>query len=86
MACGKTLIYTNKASGPELITDKVNGILVDPTDIDQIASAMQFLLKNPQKCLQIGENAFNTILNNYTEDIIVNNIEQYYFKILNHKS
>lgn len=78
MACRKALIYTKRASGPELIDDGVNGILVEPTDAGQIASAMTRLLENPVLCRTMGEKAFETIRTRFTEDVIANRLETYY--------
>ncbi len=46
MAAGCAVIYTSRSSGPELVTDMENGLLVDPDDIDGIAAAIMLLLKD----------------------------------------
>ena len=43
MAAGCAVIYTSKSSGPELITDGGNGLLVDPDDSNAIATAIILL-------------------------------------------
>jgi glycosyltransferase involved in cell wall biosynthesis len=55
MACGTAVINTNRASGPELINDKINGLLINPDDINQIAEAILFLLQNPEACQTIAQ-------------------------------
>jgi glycosyltransferase involved in cell wall biosynthesis len=50
MACDTAVINTNRTSGPELINDKINGLLINPDDINQIAEAILFLLQNPEAC------------------------------------
>lgn len=47
MACGTAVINSNRTSGPELIAHEIDGLLVDPDDIHQIAEAIIKLLKNP---------------------------------------
>lgn len=46
MACGTAVVNTNRTSGPELVDDGINGLLVDPDNIEQIASAILYLLNN----------------------------------------
>jgi glycosyltransferase involved in cell wall biosynthesis len=46
MAAGCAVIYTLRSSGPELITDKVNGLLIDPDNADAIANAILLLIQN----------------------------------------
>jgi glycosyltransferase involved in cell wall biosynthesis len=46
MAVGCPVIYSTRASGPELIQPGENGLLVDPDDPRQIADAIVLLLEN----------------------------------------
>ena len=46
MAVGCAIINTSRSSGPELVTDRINGLLVDPDDPQQIASAIDLLLED----------------------------------------
>jgi glycosyltransferase involved in cell wall biosynthesis len=48
MAVGCPVINSNRTSGPELITDGVNGLLVDPDDTGQISEAIVRLLRDPE--------------------------------------
>jgi len=44
MACGTAVINSNRTSGPELIEHEVDGLLIDPDDIEQVANAIIRLL------------------------------------------
>jgi glycosyltransferase involved in cell wall biosynthesis len=44
MACGCPTVYTSRVSGPELICDGEDGLLVDPAHPEQIAAAIGRLL------------------------------------------
>lgn len=46
MASGCAVVYTRQSSGPELIIDGENGLLVDPNSADEIAAAIMQLLQN----------------------------------------
>jgi len=48
MAAGCAVINSDRTSGPELITDGVNGLLVDPDKTDQISQAIARLLNDPK--------------------------------------
>jgi glycosyltransferase involved in cell wall biosynthesis len=50
MSLGCPVIVSERASGPELIDKDVNGLLVDPDNIDSIASSDHGLLSD--KCLR----------------------------------
>jgi glycosyltransferase involved in cell wall biosynthesis len=59
-------IGTNICAMPELIDDKVTGLLVPPKDAKSLAEAMLTLLKNPDMCAQYGEAGYTKYLNLYT--------------------
>lgn len=44
MACGTAVINSNRTSGPELVEHEVDGLLIDPDNIEQIAGAIILLL------------------------------------------
>lgn len=48
MACGKPVVATRVGGIPELVRDGVDGLLVEPGDLDQLASAVVRLLTNPE--------------------------------------
>jgi glycosyltransferase involved in cell wall biosynthesis len=47
MAAGCAVINSSRTSGPELLNDEVNGLLVDPDNPGQIARAIVRLIKDP---------------------------------------
>jgi glycosyltransferase involved in cell wall biosynthesis len=47
MACGLPIIATRVGGLPDLVSDGINGILVDVGSTDQLASAIQILSTNP---------------------------------------
>lgn len=46
MAAGTATIFTTRTTGPEIIDDNVNGLLVDPADVNAIAGKILFLLQD----------------------------------------
>ena len=82
MGLGKALIYTYAASGPEVIDDGIDGLLVDPHNIDEIAEKMMLLASDKALRDRIGKNAAEKILNNFSEDVIIRNLEDYYYSVI----
>lgn len=57
MALGRVVIASNLSGIPEVIEDGVNGFLVSPGDIGQLADAIRYLHENPQIRSKIIKNA-----------------------------
>jgi glycosyltransferase involved in cell wall biosynthesis len=82
MARGKALIYTTRASGPEVISHLVDGLLVEPTDIKSIVSNIKLLLNNKELRDKLGAEAYKKIENNFLTDNIILELEEYYTSII----
>ncbi len=82
MACGTAVINSKRSSGPELIDDDKNGLLVDPDDTVQIASSILNLLNNPETCRRLAEKGKEKVKDRFDiQKIAAQNIE-FYNKIL----
>ena len=46
MACETPVVMTSRGSGPEIVTDGVSGLLVDPSDTEKLATAVVELLED----------------------------------------
>tara|TARA_R100001369_G_scaffold69766_2_gene97395 strand:+ start:820 stop:2037 length:1218 start_codon:yes stop_codon:yes gene_type:complete len=78
MARGKALIYSERTSGSEIIDHLVNGLLVEPTDIEDIKKQMKFLLDNENIRYDLGIAAQKKVKNNFLLDKIVIDLEETY--------
>ena len=56
-ACGLPVIATRVGGTPELITDGVTGILIEPGDVDGLAGALRRMALDPELRVQIGARA-----------------------------
>ena len=65
MAYGKAVIYSELHSGPELINHGQDGLLVNPSDLEQLVANIQLLLNNKPFADKLGENAYQTISNRF---------------------
>ena len=82
MACSTAVINSNRSSGPELIDDKINGLLIDPDDTDQIATAILSLLNDPEECERLAKNGNGRVKEHFDiQKIAVQHI-QFYKKVV----
>jgi glycosyltransferase involved in cell wall biosynthesis len=61
MACGTAVINSNRTSGPELLEDETSGLLIDPDNVEQIASSIIHLLNNPNVCTRLAKNGYERV-------------------------
>ena len=81
MALGKTPIAINRGFSKEIITDRKNGLLIEPTP-KSLASAMQYLWDNENENRKLGKNAKKTIEEKFHPDIIFKEYLKLYENIL----
>lgn len=83
MALGKIVVTSNIPSFNEVIVDNENGFLANSED-EYVQSIQEiFLEKKNINIEQIEINAYNTIVNNFDNRILVNENIKYYESILN---
>ncbi|MEO3406175.1 glycosyltransferase family 4 protein [Mucilaginibacter sp. CAU 1740] len=82
MACGTAVINSNRTSGPELIDDGVNGLLIDPDNVNGLADAILSLLKDPELCLKLGRAGNEKVKAFFDIDIIARQTVQFYGEVL----
>lgn len=60
MSNGLAVIATRNSAGPDLIEDKVNGLLINPGDESQLLESIQFLISNNSALQSIKSNSYKT--------------------------
>ncbi|ASU35166.1 glycosyltransferase family 4 protein [Mucilaginibacter xinganensis] len=85
MACRTAVINSNRSSGPELVDDRINGLLVNPDDVDQIASAIIYLLKNPDVCERLARAGNEKVQDQFEITKIAAKTILFYGEVLNKK-
>lgn len=60
MAAGLVPITTNNCGGPDIITDGVNGFLINVGDTDAIVNLIQWCSQNPEKLQKMSKTAIET--------------------------
>ena len=78
MAAGCPTVFTNRASGPELITDGVDGLLVDPTDPASIARAILQILGDDDLASRLGSAGRRTVEERFSSAVMIPQNEAFF--------
>jgi glycosyltransferase involved in cell wall biosynthesis len=78
MAHGCATVYTRCGSGPELIHDGVDGLLIDPADPKDIAQAIRRLLADPELAARLGAAGRQRVFREFACEVQVRRNEEYY--------
>lgn len=82
MACGKPVIATNVGGIPEIVKHNINGLLVKPGDVHELKNALLYILGNKKVAEAMGDNAAKYVAENYSIDVVVENMEQVYEEVI----
>ena len=77
MALGIPNISTPVASIPEVIEDGINGLLVEPGDVEQLAAAIKRLCEDCDLRMAISDQAWKEIVERFSLDIHVSKLKEY---------
>ena len=86
MARSRALIFTERTSGKEIIDNGVDGFLVNPEDINQIADKINILVSNLTLRRKIELNAYLKVYKNFVVLKIIDKIENFYNLVYEYKS
>ncbi|MBN2374472.1 glycosyltransferase [bacterium] len=78
MALGKPLIATNVGGVDEVVKDQISGLLVHPEDPEAVCRGILFLIKNPEKALDMGKNGRDAIKRGFLINNTLDQIESIY--------
>lgn len=82
MAHGCPTIYSRRGSGPEMIREGVDGLLVDPDNPPEIAAAIQRVLTDDDLAARLGESGRRLVSQEYRSDVMVRKNEAWYAECL----
>jgi glycosyltransferase involved in cell wall biosynthesis len=67
---------------PEIVENKLNGLLVRPGDSEELVQCVNYLLKNPQYARSLGEEGRKTVLKKFTFNQIARHCSEIYDKMI----
>ncbi len=76
------VVATTVGGIPEIVEDKVTGILVPPNDQSSLLSAINMILGNTEVSQKLIDNAYQYYLNNLTYDKVLPKYVQFYENLL----
>jgi len=76
----RPVIASNVGGLPEIVLNNRTGIIVEPQDVDQIADAIRFFLRSPEKIKEYGENGRRYLKEELSWDSIVVKMLEIYSK------
>ena len=68
MLLKKPVIGTNSGGTPEQVKEGFNGLLYEPGDYSQLADKIEYLMNQPDKARQFGENGYKFAKKTFTKD------------------
>ena len=84
MSSGVPIVATDVGIIPEIINDKINGLMVKQENPKDLAMAINYLLDNPEKAKEIGIKGRETIINGgFTWENFAKKIEEEIYTYLN---
>jgi glycosyltransferase involved in cell wall biosynthesis len=78
MAAGKAVAATAVGGVPDIVTDRVTGLLVPPADVEALSAALLKLVGNEEERLRMGAAARETVAARYSVERLVSDIERLY--------
>jgi glycosyltransferase involved in cell wall biosynthesis len=82
MACGCPVIATHCGGPTEIITDGVDGLLVQPGDVEGITAAIQKFIEQPQLRQKLAAEARRTVEKRYAIPAVVPQIVKFYENVI----
>jgi len=81
-ACRKPVIASGIGALRELVSDEVDGYLVDPASETDWANRMIMLFEDPERARRMGMMGWNKVVNNFTMDRVATQMESVYGSLL----
>lgn len=81
MAMGISCIATNIRGNRELIEDGKTGLLIPARSAEKLAEAIRFMQENPDRAVEMGENASRCVMTYHSEDILLERTANIIFEV-----
>lgn len=81
MACELPVIATAISGTVDAVTDGQDGLLIRPDAPEELADAMEVIIRNPERSEEIGRNARQSMLRNFAIDLTAQRYSELYQEI-----
>lgn len=86
MAYGLLPVVTNVGSIDTVVTNEVNGLFIDKKSVESIVNKVSWILDNLSKIPQMSYNAQQTIINNFSAENYISELNSIYKRIKTNNS
>lgn len=86
MSCGKPVIASNLVGVRSVITDGIDGLLVEPKNSSDLASKINFILTKPDDAARFGKAGLFKVRAKYDWNIIGQRLDDLYNKLLSQRN
>ena len=83
LSCGTPVVGFKTGGIPDMIKHKQNGYLAEYKSVDDLAQGICWMLEDKSRLMDLGKNARQKVLDNYTYDIVGNKYLKLYKELLN---
>ena len=81
-AAGVPVVATSVGGNPEVVEDRVTGLLVQPGDAEALAHAICHLIENPETARRYGQAGKQRVAEHFDVDRMVKQTQQHYLELL----
>jgi glycosyltransferase involved in cell wall biosynthesis len=81
MLCGKPVVSFDIDGAKEVVNENT-GFLIEPENIDQLTEACEKLIDDPEMAARLGQNARQSVTQQFAPDTMVDVIEKVYEKLI----
>lgn len=81
MAAGLPIVCTSIPAWAQIVKEAGCGLVVNATNTEEIATAINYLLDNPKKAQQMGQNGYQAFMNIYNWDAEKDKLISEYYKL-----
>lgn len=82
MAAGTALVAARAGAAEALVQDGETGVLVRPGDVDALVAALEPLMRDPQRAIEMGRRARERAITRYSIDVEAKKIVEVYRQVL----
>jgi len=82
LAAQRPAVATDVGGTGDVITDGIDGFLVEPGDVDALASRLAELASDPERRARMGEAGRSRVLGRYAVDRLVDDVDRLYRSLL----
>jgi glycosyltransferase involved in cell wall biosynthesis len=81
MAAGRPVVATTVAGIPEQVVHGKTGLLVPPGDVEELASAIAGLMKDPERQRSLGKASLDRFAACFSADIAIERYERLFYSL-----